>query len=94
MPKEKNSALAAIGPAFTAARGTSIMVPIRVCTWVPVSSSTSLSTFSVRSRHDLQFLHGADERDHHLGPRVLARLLELGGGVRDRAHLHARTGPG
>jgi hypothetical protein len=46
VPKEKNSALAAIGPAFSAALGTSIMVPIGVCTWVPVSASTSRATFS------------------------------------------------
>ena len=47
VPKEKNSAASAIWPAFSAARGTSIIVPIRVCTWAPVSSSTSARTFSV-----------------------------------------------
>ena len=50
MPKEKNSADLAISPAIIAARGTSIIVPIMVCTWTPVSSSTSASTFAVASR--------------------------------------------
>src|SRR5689334_23630060 len=45
VPKEKNSALAAIGPALRAARGTSIIVPIIVCTPVPVDrKSTRLNS--------------------------------------------------
>ena len=50
MPKEKNSAACAICPAVSAARGTSIIVPISVCTEVPVAAATSASTFSASSR--------------------------------------------
>ena len=50
VPNEKNSATCAIWPAVSAARGTSIIVPISVCTLVPVSAATSASTRSVSSR--------------------------------------------
>ena len=71
-----------------AARGTSIIVPMSVCTCVPVSSSTSLRTSSTCSRLIFHLLHGGGEQDHHLRVRVLACLLELRGGVRDGADLH------
>ena len=50
VPNEKNWAASAIWPAVSAARGTSIIVPISVCTLTPVSASTSASTCSVSCR--------------------------------------------
>ena len=94
VPKEKNSAAWAIWPAVSAARGTSIIVPIRVCTCAPVSAATSASTFSALLARDLEFLDRADERDHDLRTRVAACLDPVGRGVRDRPHLHGDTGRG
>ena len=39
---------------------------------------------------DLHLLHRRGQRDHDLRLRVLARLLQLGRGVRDRADLHVQ----
>ena len=94
VPKEKNSALPAIGPAFSAARGTSIMVPIGVS---HVGSGLFLDVAYYLFRPlaaDLHLLHGGGERDHDLRLRVLARLLELGGRVRDGARPACRSGRG
>ena len=94
VPKEKNSALAAIGPAVTAARGTSIIVPIRR---VHVGAGLFLDLLEHLLgplAGDLHLLHSRGERDHDLWARVLARLLEL---RRPRARSHgpaSRTGPG
>ena len=66
MPNEKNSAAWAICPAVSAARGTSIIVPISVCTDVPVSAATSASTCLGLLAGGLELLDGADERDHDL----------------------------
>ena len=50
VPKEKNSALRAIEPAVSAPLGTSIIVPMGICSCMPASASTSLSTCSVSPR--------------------------------------------
>ena len=88
VPKEKNCALPAISPAVSAARGTSIIVPIRVLTSTPVSPGDGLDDALGLGPDRLQLLHGADQRHHDLRPRVLASLLELGGGLGDRPDLH------
>ncbi len=49
VPKEKNSADLAMSPAVTAARGTSIIVPMSAWTSLPVSALTSASTCSAAS---------------------------------------------
>ena len=50
VPNEKNSADWAISPAVSAARGTSIIVPMRIVMSMPWSPHTSASTFSDSSR--------------------------------------------
>lgn len=47
VPKEKNSAASAITCARSAARGNSIMVPVRYSSVMPVSSATSAATVSM-----------------------------------------------
>jgi len=49
VPNEKNSASRAIWSAMTAARGTSIIVPIRYLTGTPISARTPSATFFVFS---------------------------------------------
>ena len=70
VPKEKNSAASAIWPAVSAARGTSIIVPIGAPVHAVASRSAMTCSASVADR--LQLLHGADQRDHDLRPRVAA----------------------
>ena len=88
MPKEKNSAAPAISPAVSAARGTSIIVPI-VARDVDALGLGDLGEHPLGLLADrLQLLHGADQRDHDLRARVAAGLLALGGRLGDRPHLH------
>ena len=72
MPKEKNSAASAIWPAVSAARGTSIIVPISV-TSTPLSADHLGDDLLGLGADRLQLLHGADQRDHDLRLRVAAR---------------------
>ena len=88
MPNEKNSAAWAICPAVSAALGTSIIVPIRVCPLTPVSSATSRSTCSASSRAASSSCTAPTSGIMISGVRVPARLDPVGRRVRDRPDLH------
>ena len=89
VPNEKNSAYSAICAAISAARGTSIMVPIEV-----LHGDARLGDDAVGDPLGLLegLLHLADgpgERDHDLRLDVDALLGDRAGGFHDGAHLHA-----
>ena len=89
MPKEKNSALRAM-----AARGQRSPGHLDhgADRYVQVNTRLLLHLPEHLLRHPaggLHLLDGGDERGLDLRARVLARPLELRGGVRDRADLHA-----
>ena len=67
MPKEKKSQFSAIRFARSAARGTSIIVPILYGICRPVSAMTFFAASSTRVRRRSNSAAGADERDHDLG---------------------------
>ena len=95
MPKEKNSAASAICPAVSAARGTSIIVPISASTLDAGLAATSASTSLGLVADDLELLDGADQRDHDLRLRVAARAFCAAAAASAIARdLHARTGRG
>ncbi len=89
VPKEKNSADLAISPAVSAARGSSIMVPI---SGVHVDAGLLLDLGqhlgSVASRAISSSCTDAISGIMISGCGSLARLLPLGGRVRDRPDLH------
>ena len=88
VPNEKNSASSAIWSAVRAARGTSIMVPIRYSTFVPGLLHDLLGDGDGPLLEEDELLDGADQRDHDLGEDALALLLDLDGGLDDGADLH------
>ena len=90
VPKEKNSASFAISSAVTAARGTSIMVPIRYSTPADVLAQHAMRLFEHDRLLTPQLLDVADERNHDLGTDLDALLRDLKGRLEDRARLHAR----
>jgi hypothetical protein len=76
VPNEKNSPTSAISPAFSAARGSSIIVPTRYSIRAALLGEHGLRRPCRRQRlHELQLAPGGDQRDHHLGDRRLAGLL-------------------
>ena len=88
VPNEKNSASSAILSAVRAARGTSIMVPIRYSTLVPALAMHLVGHGDGPLLEEDELLDGADQRDHDLGEDLVALLLDLDGGLDDRADLH------
>ena len=88
MPNEKKSADPAILPAVSAARGSSIMVPIRCGISMPCSSCTSVAIVLDPAADDVQLPHRGHQRDHDLRLGLAAGLEPGRRGLEDRPGLH------
>ena len=88
VPKEKKSAASAIRWAVSAARGSSIMVPIGIVSVDPGSAATSAQDRVGLVADQVQLHHRADERHHDLHLRVFPAVTSDARGLGDRPHLH------
>ena len=87
MPNEKKSAASATRNAVSAARGSSIIVPIGMCRSTP-SALADLGQDRVGLVADqVQLHHRADQRHHDLRTRVTAGLDPLRRRLGDGTHL-------
>ena len=74
VPKEKKSAASAIRCAVSAARGSSIIVPIGTCRSTPCLGDHLLDQLVGLVADQMQLHHRTDQRHHDLDLRVLAGL--------------------
>ena len=94
VPKEKKSAASAIRCAVSAARGSSIMVPIGTSSCHAASARGHLVQDRLGLVADqVQLHHRTDQRHHDLDLRVLPGLELVAGASAIGPDLQRRTGP-